>query len=624
MFYDASEFTGAKNLNDWDVSNVKDMRYMFFNAQNFEQDLCDWGLQLSSQTGELIPVNDMFTGTNCPERQNDPDFFLRNEPGPFCYDCSGSLRVSGKKCFTSNKELRDAVVAYSEDNSRNSNVARKYGYPINRWCVSKIEDFSHVFDSFEFFNDNINGWDVSNAKTMAGMFYNARRFNGDLDNWDVSNVEDMTAMFKGATRFDNDSLQNWDVGRVIIFDSMFEGAKLFNSNLRGWDLRNTISIRSMFKHAKEFDGNLGDWDTSSIVWADSAFERATSFQGRGLNNWDVTLMVDMTSMFRGATSFEEDISPWRPVGAEFTMYTFRDALAFDTNLCSWGNDLRETTVVTQMFSFSSCPEEESPDLTRRIPSPLCHRCTEDSGDCARIGESCRGDNDCGCSALECTNRECELRTRCANWNGKCDRNLDCCDDLECGANGRCQDICTEWNGKCTNDRDCCGGLECGTNGQCRDTGDTCNQRNGRCEIDFDCCSGLQCFGERCLPENCGDIGDTCRVDNDCCLLPCNDGRCSPVGNSGTPCTNSIGGKCTRARDCCNDLRCFNTGCKKCKPAGSNCSRNHVCCSMNCGSNRKCIGNCKKKNKDCSRNKECCSGNCRVVGDNYGQRGKCTG
>eukprot|EP00978_Attheya_sp_CCMP212_P035736 scaffold157401_cov24-Attheya_sp.AAC.1 len=45
--------------------------------------------------------------------------------------------------------------------------AQTYGWPIARWDVSRIENFSLLFQSKVSFNEDIGSWNVSNATNMA-------------------------------------------------------------------------------------------------------------------------------------------------------------------------------------------------------------------------------------------------------------------------------------------------------------------------------------------------------------------------------------------------------------------------------------------------------------------------
>ena len=144
-------------------------------------------------------MNNMFGGAGCKDN-GTPD--LSGTPSPLCEVCvapslppSQSPSVgpsvsqspsasSTQNCMTTTAELYDAVDAYLEDNSENSNVASTYGWPIGTWCVSKITDMSGLFYSMR--------------KSSSIFNFLIRTFNEDISEWDVSNVVNMKLMFAGA------------------------------------------------------------------------------------------------------------------------------------------------------------------------------------------------------------------------------------------------------------------------------------------------------------------------------------------------------------------------------------------------------------------------------------------
>jgi len=79
----------------------------------------------------------------------------------------------GFKCFDSNAELRNAVNLYMQQtdpanaNNTETEVAQRYGYPINSWCVSRITNFDRIFYNAHSFNEAIFNWDTSNAVSMV-------------------------------------------------------------------------------------------------------------------------------------------------------------------------------------------------------------------------------------------------------------------------------------------------------------------------------------------------------------------------------------------------------------------------------------------------------------------------
>eukprot|EP00978_Attheya_sp_CCMP212_P047982 scaffold457021_cov67-Attheya_sp.AAC.1 len=118
------------------------------------------------------------------------------------------------KAFETREELREAIKKYVKYNRVDSEeFARTYGWPIGRWDVSNIEDFSWLFHGMELFSENISSWDVSHATNMASMFHRATSFNQDISSWNTSNVTHMGSMFCYATSFNQD-ISSWNTSNV--------------------------------------------------------------------------------------------------------------------------------------------------------------------------------------------------------------------------------------------------------------------------------------------------------------------------------------------------------------------------------------------------------------------------
>jgi hypothetical protein len=81
--------------------------------------------------------------------------------------------TSNHSCFASKLELELelAVVAYldSSSNHADSDVAEQYGWPMNAWCVSHVDDFSYLFspvnnaDKLRFI-ESLADWDTRGAR----------------------------------------------------------------------------------------------------------------------------------------------------------------------------------------------------------------------------------------------------------------------------------------------------------------------------------------------------------------------------------------------------------------------------------------------------------------------------
>jgi len=97
--------------------------------------------------------------------------------------------------------------------------------------VSRISDFSYLFEDQNIIEIDISKWDMSNATSLKCMFQNCKYLKtpGDLSKWNVSNVEDMSWMFSGCQNLINlGDLQNWEINGTKM-RCAFQGCKKLKS-----------------------------------------------------------------------------------------------------------------------------------------------------------------------------------------------------------------------------------------------------------------------------------------------------------------------------------------------------------------------------------------------------------
>jgi surface protein len=175
-------FYGAENLIRVPTdlpSSVTDLKYMFWGAEVFNQDISGWNVS------NVTSMRDMFHFAEA-----------------FNQDI-GRWNVSN---VTDMSGMFFSATAFNQD--------------IGGWDVSNVTNMSLMFFSATAFNQDIGGWNVSSVNDMLFMFYSATAFNQDIGRWNVSNVTDMSAMFYGASVFDQD-LSSWTVFQVTDYSIMF-------------------------------------------------------------------------------------------------------------------------------------------------------------------------------------------------------------------------------------------------------------------------------------------------------------------------------------------------------------------------------------------------------------------
>jgi len=225
-------------------------------------------------------------------------------------------RRLGNKMFLTTEELDDEIEKYCSDKVKYADeLASTYGWPIGKWNVSKVSNFSNVFQDQLDFNEDISEWDISNAINLSCMFHGASSFNQDLKRWDVSKVKYMDNMFRDATSFNGD-ISTWNTSKVVTMGGMFDSAYSFNRDLSRWNTSRVKNMFRMFSNASSFNGDISKWNTSEVVvFMALMFRNARSFN-QDISSWNVSNIEywshDHSGTFAGAISFNNEFSPRLP------------------------------------------------------------------------------------------------------------------------------------------------------------------------------------------------------------------------------------------------------------------------------------------------------------------------
>ena len=170
-------------IEDWDVSNVKNMSKMFSGCTYFNSDLSKWDV---SSVGDM---KCMFMG--CEK-----------------FNCDLS------KWDVSNVGDMDAMFW----------GCNKFNSDLSKWNVSSVGDMDSMFWNCQTFNSDLSKWNVSSVEYMGNMFDGCKNFYSDLSKWNVSKVMSMQYMFQDCENFNSD-LSKWDVSNVGNMECMFDGCK---------------------------------------------------------------------------------------------------------------------------------------------------------------------------------------------------------------------------------------------------------------------------------------------------------------------------------------------------------------------------------------------------------------
>ena len=203
-------FSFCKNFNsdlsNWDVSNVKDMHYMFYKCRSFNSDLSNWDVsKVENMTG-------MFS--ECDSLKIKPSWYMKKlskiteSIWSDIQDRSSGDTVRKEDLITTNGELRKKILELYKEQGEGETL--DVSSLTNR---IKCDDFSDIFQGYTKVKHiiGLEDWDVSKVTNMFSMFWGCKNFNSDLSNWDVSSVEDMGLIFSGCKSLEQ--FPSWYINR---------------------------------------------------------------------------------------------------------------------------------------------------------------------------------------------------------------------------------------------------------------------------------------------------------------------------------------------------------------------------------------------------------------------------
>lgn len=166
------------NINDWDVSNITTMKWLFLEVIQYNQPLDNWVVDNVTDMGSMF---------------------------------------SGAKNF--NQDITGWNVANVVSMLGMFQEAEDFNQPIGVWTTPNLQTTQNMFRDATSFNQDLSNWDMTDVIHTSGMFQNATAFNQDLSAWDMTDIHLMSRMFSGATNF-NQSLAAWDVESAYMLEML--------------------------------------------------------------------------------------------------------------------------------------------------------------------------------------------------------------------------------------------------------------------------------------------------------------------------------------------------------------------------------------------------------------------
>ncbi|MDT7831595.1 BspA family leucine-rich repeat surface protein [Flavobacteriaceae bacterium S356] len=293
-----SAFNGCRNLKISasagapDLSNVRDMAFMFVNATSLgQEDLSTWNVSnITNMRGTFINARSF----------------------------NGNISTWNVSNVTNMWQMFNNATSFNRD--------------LNSWNTSNVSDMTSMFKDATAFNQHLDHWNVSNVQSFRYMFSGASSFNGRLGNWDLQRATSLSHMFNHATAFDQD-ISHWHFPNVHNMTSFLIGASGYSTQnydklLTRWSTTNTrIGLNFGAPPTSFCDGQDARYVlTNSYYWnitGDTGYECPVSapelmveikaflqgphHEASGLMRDDLRVHIPLTSPYADGTTIKEEI-----------------------------------------------------------------------------------------------------------------------------------------------------------------------------------------------------------------------------------------------------------------------------------------------------------------------------
>lgn len=344
MFQDATSFDKdiyTRVLPDgkiaWDVSNVRNMHSMFFFARSFNGNISNWNTSNVTDMGNMFSRTDNFDG------------FIKNFDGKNS-EKNLSIPISYSSISSSSNLIRYNDLIFPKDmNSTRKNFhfnqikkinneKKIYDYlkekKISINNEKKISDFLNLIkDDDKSEKDTLAKEDYNETSNFSNMYGIIKAINGNLKSQNINT--------KFVVNTEDQYLYTaWDVSNVTDMISMFDSSK-FKGNISNWNTSSVTNMMLMFSDNKLFNGNISNWNTSKVRNMSYMFEQAISF-----NNGSKPLITREITKEDGTAYTAWDVS-----NVNYMRQMFYNTKSFNQPILNW--DTSNVRIMHSMFNGSA-------------------------------------------------------------------------------------------------------------------------------------------------------------------------------------------------------------------------------------------------------------------------------
>ena len=321
-----SMFEGCESLEEetiienFNVTNVTNMKNMFKNCINFNTNLSSWDVK------NVTSMESMFDGC---KKLNEPIFQLQDDDDEDD-DNEDDLVVleNTKKMFRycikfNNNSIKKWNTENITDMGYMFDKCTSFNIDISSWKTYNLRNTEHMFNSCINFNQDLHMWNVSKITNMNYMFYNCKSFNKSLFNWNaqlINSVKTTNMFFKSKIAYEKNIPDTINISAWKSYFQTFtfetsnqlkiavgywydnkDYAEDLYGNIQFWNVEEITDMSNLFRDKYFFNDDLSLWNVSNVTNMRNMFQNAYMFQNKHLYKWNVNKVSDMTNIFKNTT-----------------------------------------------------------------------------------------------------------------------------------------------------------------------------------------------------------------------------------------------------------------------------------------------------------------------------------
>ena len=274
------------NLSALNTSQVKNMSYMFYNAQ--------------------IPSVSL-SGLDCSEVTDMEAMFMNARISQIDLAGLRTSKLTNMECMFEGCQIKDNL-------------------DLSGFNTEKVTSMSSLFKNCTATDICLTSFKTSNVTNMSSMFSGCSKLTSlDLTKFNTEKVQNNYSMFKDCSSLTSLTLGNFSVGFSTDLSAMFQGCSALTSvDLSKFNTANVIDMQYMFDGCKSLASlDVSMFDTGNVLNMCNMFSGCSSLKELDLMNFSTSNVQTMDNMFAGNSSL---------------VWIFADS-KFSTASCTRGNGM---------------------------------------------------------------------------------------------------------------------------------------------------------------------------------------------------------------------------------------------------------------------------------------------